>query len=550
MGSSLASSDPKENLPSIFIIGMDGGSFEIIDQGIKEGKLPTFKKLMEKGTYGKLESVIQPFTAPAWASFLTGQNPGKHGIFDFYVRRKESYERRPVNAGDIPTKTFYEILSDNKRKVCIVNVPMTYPPKKVNGYVISGMLTPKGRRYTFPPNLQKELYSLDYKIEIDEAYSVHNKESFVRNVEKLLKQRKKTLFHLIDKEEWDLLVCVFRGTDIISHAFWGNKEVILKIYEKIDDILKDLFQRIDENATLIVMSDHGFGPEKRMVHLNTWLAQQGLLYLLSDTKTSLKKLLFHHDFTPDRIWELVAKTRTLYKLVAKDLGTRNLMASHFFLSYSDVDWKKTLAYAFGSVGSWGLIYINKKGREIEGIVTLGEDYENLRCKLINKLFQLKDPQNGKRVVETIYKKEDVYWGKHLEDAPDIIIKWKDGYVTYPFFAGGGDVFTNSPPTRSGNHRINGILFFYGLDVVKGKIIEDAKIIDLAPTILHIMKTPITRDMDGRVLKEIFEKNSEYAKRKITYKEVNKEKERIIKKIKKLKYKAHIVKEEEPKKTGF
>lgn len=538
MDSSHASSDPKENLPSIFIIGVDGGTFEIIDQGVKEGKLPTFKKLMEKGTYGKLESVIQPLTAPAWASFLTGQNPGKHGIFDFYIQRKESYERRPVNAGDIPTKTFYEILSDNKRKVCIINVPMTYPPKKVNGYVISGMLTPKGRRYAFPPNLQKELYSLDYEIEIGEAYSGHNKESFVRNIEKLLKQRKKTLFYLIDKEEWDLLVCVFRGTDIISHAFWGNKDAILKEYKKIDDILKDLLQRIDENVILIVMSDHGFGQEKRVVHLNTWLVQQGLLHFISATKTSLKKLLFHHNFTPDRIWELVSKTRTLYKLVAKDLGTRNLMASHFFLSYSDVDWKKTLAYAFGSVGSWGLIYINKEGKTPQGTVKPGKECENLKLKLTNKLFQLRDTETGEKVVDKIYQKERIYSGKFVENAPDIIVKWEDGYITYPFFAGGGKIFTDSPQTRTGNHRMYGILFVHGPNVVENKIIKEARIIDLAPTILHIMKTPIPRDMDGRVLKEVFEKNSEYAKRKITYEEANKEKERIMKKIKRLKYRAH------------
>jgi len=126
----------------------------------------------------------------------------------------------------------------------------------------------------------------------------------------------------------------------------------------------------------------------------------------------------------------------------------------------------------------------------------------------------------------------------VENAPDIIVKWKDGYITYPFFAGGGKIFTDSPQTRTGNHRMYGILFVHGSNVVENKIIKEARIIDLAPTILHIMKTPIPRDMDGRVLKEVFEKNSEYAKRKITYEEANKEKERIMKKIKRLKYRAH------------
>lgn len=517
------------NKIKIIVIGLDGGTFDVMIPGIRQGKLPTFKRLMEKGVYGKLRSVIPPITAPAWASFFTGKNPGKHGIFDFYLPKNDSYGRRPVTASDISARTFYEILSVEGKRVGMLNVPMTYPPRAVNGFIVTGMLTSPGVRYTYPPTLQKHLDSMGYQIESNPHGSA-NKETYVRKIVEIIEKRKEALFYLMETCKSDFLMCVYRVTDVTSHTFWKYQDithsrydenlskkygsVVIKVYQKIDEILDELVSKIDKDTVLIVMSDHGFEKQERIVHLNMWLMQQGYLNLKRSIKTKLKEFLFRHGFTPDRLWEPVAKINFVYEKMIKDLNRRNEAAEKVFLSYSDVDWENTLAYAMGSVGSYGLIHINKKGREPGGIVA-GSEYESLRKDIINCLSQLEDSENHDRVVDVIYCKEEIYSGEYLERLPDIIIKWKQGYITHPFFAGGGRIITRSPSTASGNHEIDGIFIAYGPSVAR-KAIRNIRIIDLAPTILHIMGIPTPKDMDGRVLKEIFEDDSEIARRPIVH----------------------------------
>jgi hypothetical protein len=166
-----------------------------------------------------------------------------------------------------------------------------------------------------------------------------------------------------------------------------------------------------------------------------------------------------------------------------------------FLSLSDVDWRNTRAYAIGS----GLIRINMKGREPSGIVCPGTEFENLKREITCVLKDLRDPKTGENVVERIYTKEEIYYGSSLASMPDLILLPKNGYMTFEEHEfGSHNVFTKAE-TVTGCHRLNGILLMKGPQLNKGKALEAANIMDLAPTVLYLLGLKIPLNMDGKVL---------------------------------------------------
>jgi len=203
----------------VLIIGLDGATFDLIMPWVQEGRLPTFERLIREGASGEMESVIQPITAPAWASFLTGKNPGKHGIYDFYRREPGSYNMRPVNRNRVVGKTLYELLSEGGKKVGMINVPMTYPPRPVNGFIVTGMMTPPGASFAYPPQLQRELLTRGYRVELDTWYKSGKEKEFFKELMGVLKRREEAFLALMEGRPWDFLVCVFRATDLVQHHF-------------------------------------------------------------------------------------------------------------------------------------------------------------------------------------------------------------------------------------------------------------------------------------------------------------------------------------------
>jgi len=179
-----------------------------------------------------------------------------------------------------------------------------------------------------------------------------------------------------------------------------------------------------------------------------------------------------------------------------------------YLDFSGIDWKKTKAYGFGMYGN---IHINLQGREPQGIVKPGKQYEDVRNRIISKLLELRDPNTGDKIVEKVYKREELYHGPFVEKAPDLLIKWKDYcyYTSNNFEIKKGSYFgtflniDSSEYKHVGTHRLNGIFMAMGPVIKKGVQIDNAEIVDLAPTILYFLGQPIPEDMDGRVLNEIF-----------------------------------------------
>ena len=235
----------------VFIVGLDGATFDLILPWIREGRLPSLSHMMENGVYGELKSTIPILTPAAWSSFMTGKNPGKHGIVGFFTREKEGYSVKVVNSTDRSAREIWTILSENGKKVGIVNVPLTYPPKSVNGFMITGMMTPpKSDNFTYPTLLKEEVEKVIGGSTLDPLLtSLEREDVFINELFGSTEKLAKISLLLIEKQELDLFMVVFNGTDYIQHRFWkyidpqhseykaeksvGYRKMFLQFYQKI-----------------------------------------------------------------------------------------------------------------------------------------------------------------------------------------------------------------------------------------------------------------------------------------------------------------------------
>ena len=505
----------------VLVIGLDGATFDLIKPWAAEGRLPTLARLMDGGAHGSLHSTIPPMTGPAWTTFATGVNPGKHDLYDWIAREAGTYHFLPTTALDCKTPTVYELLSQVGRSVCVMNVPMTFPPKPVNGVVVSGLPAPDLESgVTYPATLLDEIRENvgDYILYPDpgQAYSDSGIDAFLKRLYRTTDLRVETLNYLRGRDDWDFAMVVFNGTDTISHAMWkfmdsshplhdpakaakyGN--AIRDYYSYVDAKLAAIVDDLDDDTTLIIMSDHGFGPFHKFIHVNNWLMDQDFMAVKPGALAALKHRMFRLGFSPMNVYNtlMALGLGSLKREVVRGQG-QGLMKT-LFLSFDDVDWSRTKAYSLGNVGQ---IRINVAGREPFGCVARGEEYEAVRDDIIARLYRMTDPKTGEQVVEQVYRREEIYAGPYLDDAPDIVFIPRRleyfGFGEYEF--GSHKIIEPMQRGISGTHRLNGIFIAYGARVRAGAATHDAHLVDLAPTILHLMDEAVADHMDGRVLTE-------------------------------------------------
>jgi predicted AlkP superfamily phosphohydrolase/phosphomutase len=450
---------------------------------------------------------------------MTGKNPGKHGIFDFTYRKDGEYELAPISAHMRDGKAFWSIAGEVNKKVCIFNVPVTYPPEAVNGVMVSGMLTPSSRGdYTYPLSVANELDRVTgkYQIHITESYSKRREGRFLKHLYDVTLKQKKAMNYLLERDEWDIFVAVFQGIDVLQHELWhtydrkhfrhGQHEEqytdeIPRFYEFMDGVLGELMEWCDkQGSVLIVMSDHGAGPLKKLLYVNNFLMKKGFLKLKRSTMTRFKHLLFRLGIAPMTFYHillLVGLGRLKHKT---RFGQGSSWLKQFFLSFEDVDWNSTKAYAIGSTA--GQVYVNLRGREPGGIIEAGKEYEEVREDIIAELSALVDRETGETIIEDIYKKEELYSGPHSVIAPDIVFLPKGlEIVAFGEYEFASHRMLDYSHGLSGSHRMDGVLMIKGVGLRKGIKIMNANIMDIAPTVLYLLGLSISKDMDGVVLKD-------------------------------------------------
>lgn len=513
----------------VFILGLDGATFDLILPWVDQGKLPGFAHLLREGCHGPLESVPNQRSAAAWSTFMTGKNPGKHGIFEFYERDPETYTIRFVNGGSRSGHTLWRILSEAGRKVVVINVPMTYPAEKLNGILIAGLDAPgvDSSGFAHPPEILARIRERfgPYVLEPGLTGFVVGKKHdvAVRKLREELAQKISITLYLTKECEWDLFVIVLRSLDAVQHCFWKYMDqnhpqyrpeeaakygdAIFETYRQIDEGLGRILANLGRESTLLVISDHGFGRKHPASNqLNAWLATQGLLrYSRVDVSPWVRLL--------GGVYAIAeGKTPRQFKewAVRRFPWLRNRLQSH--LCFTGIDWRGTRAY---SDTLFPNIYINLEGREGQGIVRPGREHEQLVRRLQIALADLRDSVTGERIVERVFRREEIYWGPFLAKAPDLLIRWREDLVIHGIaFDGGPPSLMTRPRERSlvpgedpaiisGDHELHGILVAAGADIERCKRIEGARLVDLAPTVLSLLDLPIDPDMDGRLLEEIF-----------------------------------------------
>ncbi len=528
-----ANSHPRPPLtPRVWVIGLDGVPWTLLQPWIDAGYLPTLAKVQADGAGGGLRSTLQFLTAVAWSSFITGMNPGKHGIFDFARRLPGSYDQELTNAARRSGRSLWRILSDAGRRVGVVNVPMTFPPEPVNGFLISGLDTPGlDSPYTYPPDLKGEVNDVHFIAvsTVGKPHAQYLAETLVG-----IDKRFELLQRTIDRQPLDFYMWVEMETDAIQHCSWHllndpaapGHDAILQVYRRIDHHLARLVAELSDDVTLIIMSDHGAGPIQKTIYLDRWLAQKGWLHYKQGAERSWEDRMRHGARIGIR--QAIYLAQRFLPVGVKGFLKRFTgahAAVETFIDKADVDWARTAAYATGNLGN---INLNIRGRDPQGVIEPAE-VDHTIAEITAALHELRDPITGEAMVVEVLRREEVYTGALIDRAPDLLIRWRDDkYMAVKDYEGkpDGPIFGDKQKfgrhgaayalDQTGTHIMEGMCLFYGCGVQPGARLQDANLIDLAPTILHLLATPIPRAMDGRVLTEILA--PAFATRPILYEE--------------------------------
>ncbi|MBS7270610.1 MAG: alkaline phosphatase family protein, partial [Candidatus Freyarchaeota archaeon] len=469
----------------VLLLGIDGATWNVILPLVEQGKLPTFKQLIENGVWANLESTIPFLSSPAWKSYSTGKNPGKLGLFGWCRFDIKNLELR-VNV-NTPSRTpeIWDYLGEHGLTSGVVNLPLSLPPKAIRGFIVSGPPMFDSSEYTFPKDLKKDLVEkFGYRIN-PSAYSfepkqlLSNKRILAQEVEELIKKRFKAAKYLIELYSPDFFQLTLFYTDVIQHFFWKEMEtkdekfgqVIEKIWETIDKEIGSLIASLKEDTNILIMSDHGFTGVKATFYLNTWFLEKGYLNLsLIDvllTKLRLYARKTSQSFSRLRLGGLsrLMPRRNLIRLLLRisSRESSNLL--------NQADWAKTKAISVGECG----IFLNPNLNR--------EEYEKLRLKLMKEIKTIIDPRTGEYLVADVKKKEEIYHGEHMDFAPDLVVVPNEGYRVYDSLMRGVWDFENR--VWSAYHTLHGVFLACGPDIKNWGRIGDVKIYDLAPTILHM-----------------------------------------------------------------
>jgi predicted AlkP superfamily phosphohydrolase/phosphomutase len=444
----------KEKPRRLVFIGLDGTPYTFMRRLIEEGRAPNAARLIEQGSLLRMDSMWPWVSSVAWSSMMTGVNPAKHNIFGFIDRDPATYKQFIPTSRNMKAKTLWEVLSEAGKRVIVVNVPVTYPPRQVNGILVGGFLSPNLDKAVYPASYVQTLKTLDYIVDADPWKARESKDLALQEVNAALDARIRTLFYLLEHEEWDYLHVHVMETDRLHHFLWQQMEegdptyapAFYAFYRRIDDMLGELAGRLDDNTTLMWMADHGFCTIKKEVYVNRWLMDRGWLKL--------------RNVPPDR---------------QKGLD--------------EID-PSSVAYSLDP----GRVVIRVRGREKEGCVAPGAEYEAIRDEIATAALALCDPDDGERIFQAAFKREDLYHGPYLEQAADLILAPYDGYD--PKGALYKEMLTYKGDELVGMHTFDDAMFYVG-----GRTIPQTRfsVLNVMPTILELMGVPQPSGLDGKPL---------------------------------------------------
>jgi len=457
----------------VMVIGLDCAPPELLFDQFRN-ELPNIDKMLDEGTYGKMESSHPPITIPAWMVMATGKNAGRLGIYGFRHRKPGTYtDIWLANSHSIKEKTVWDIFGEHGKKVVVVGVPPAYPPKPVSGSLISCFMTPGADKdYTYPPGLKQEIQKLVGEYILDVAFRTDDKDKLLKQLYEMTKQHFTVLRHLAKTKPWHFFMAVEIAVDRVHHAFWKffDKEhhlytpnnryehAILDFYKYIDDEIGKLMKSMDKNTSVIVVSDHGAKRMKGAFCINQWLIERGYLKL------------------------------------------RKLPPEGTSLSDAEVDWSKTQAWGWG--GYHARLFFNVKGREPSGVIE-PENCQNFADQMKDDLKSIRGP-GGEKWNTKAYTPEEIY-PDGIGDYPDLTVyfdnlSWRSaGTLGYKSCY----LPENDKGPDDAVHSHHGVFIHYNpQQKSSGTKIGDINLLDFAPTLLNIMGIPTPKDMEGKIIQEV------------------------------------------------
>ncbi len=403
------------------IVGLDGVPPRLMDDLSEEGVMPNFAKLKDEGFFGKMDSSIPAISSTSWGTIITGRNPGEHGVYGFTDVIEGTYTLSFSNFHSLKKPAFWL----NGGSHVILNVPSTYPARELEGCHVSGFVSPNMDKAVYPETLLEKLKEMDYRIDVDADKGHKSERLLFKELFDTLEGRIKAYRYLWDEYDWSTFMLVFTGTDRLEHFLWDAyeeedhdyREQFLEFFERIDEELGEVDDRMRPEDNLVMLSDHGMERTKFNVNLNAFLEQEGYLDLSDD------------------------ENKQKYNRIEE--GTKAFALEH------------------------GRIYLNKKSKYPRGSVSEDEE-EELIEHIKEDLRSLEI--NGDTVVSETWKKEEIYHGGQVDKAPDLVVVPNSGYNLRGKLS--EELFEDSPFT--GMHDRNAFLYARGnrFDVPESPSVED------------------------------------------------------------------------------
>ncbi|WP_435345416.1 alkaline phosphatase family protein [Haloarchaeobius sp. HRN-SO-5] len=438
-----------DDAPRVAFFGIDGVPYSLVAEN--EDVFPNLSAIARDGSAGPIDSIVPPESSACWPSLTTGVNPGETGVYGFQDRETGTYDAYVPMGDDVQATRLWDRVQRDGRDATVLNVPVTFPPQRNVQRQVSGFLSIDDlSKAAQPEELQQYLESIDYNLDVNAKLGHEDdKSAFIENAHETVDKRFDAFEHYVEQDDWDLFFGVFMTTDRVNHFLFEDyerdgdyREEFLEFYRTVDDYLGRLREKLDDDVTMVVASDHGFTTLDYEVHLNEWLRREGWLSFGTDD--------------PDELGDIADDAR---------------------------------AYSFIP----GRVYLNLEGREPRGSVP-AEDYDAVRDELKADLEAMEGP-DGTPVADRVVEKEDAFRGDHDDIAPDLVVIPNHGFDLKAGFKGHDDVFDKGP--RNGMHSFDNAALF--VDDPEATV-SDADLFDIAPTILDLLEVEYKRtEFDGASL---------------------------------------------------
>lgn len=507
----------------VFLLGWDGATWDILRPLMAEGRLPVLQSLMKKGVSGTLQSVFPPLSPVAWTTVMTGKNSGKHGIFEFLEHHHNPLQGKVNSSRAIKSELVWETAGRYGKRTVAGGVPMSYPPRPINGFFVGDFLSPADSAdFSSDPaafEAMKKSLGGKYRAWATVTHDGGHEADALADLQSFLTEHLAAVEYMATHHEWDLFMYDLMATDRIQHELWHAwqpshmkakgrdltkiRDGFIEFWESLDAGVGRILEKLGPETNVILMSDHGFGPIEWYVNFNVWLLDEGFIKLKNSLYVRQKHWFFRRGVTPEWIYKIMTKLGLADQRVSRFQGKQDnfwdRLATSGFLSGKHIDWSQTLAYA---QGNFGQIFLNIKGRQPNGCIEPA-DAPALLERIKERLLEIKHPETGESLVERVMEQDELYSGPLSHMGPDLTVVLKDwNYRTIGLheFTTHKTISPAFGPT--GDHRMEGMIVGTGPAFEPGAEPQNASLLDIAPTVLHLLGVPVPEDMDGRVLTEL------------------------------------------------